>query len=79
VEPRAAGNAGQVEPSAAARTLCSPRSSLNWFSGPVDGYLRAYSTATGRVLWDADTAREFPTVNGKPAHSGSLDPAGPPW
>jgi polyvinyl alcohol dehydrogenase (cytochrome) len=29
------------------------------------------------VLWDVDTAREFDTVNGKSAHGGSLDVAGP--
>jgi polyvinyl alcohol dehydrogenase (cytochrome) len=46
------------------------------FSGAVDGHLRAYSTKDGHVLWDFDTAREFPTVNGKPAHGGSLDAAG---
>ena len=43
----------------------------------VDGHLRAYSTATGEVLWDVDTAREFETVNGKPARGGSMDVAGP--
>src|SRR5581483_5749451 len=32
---------------------------------------------TGKVLWDMDTAREFPTVDGRPAHGGSLDVAGP--
>jgi polyvinyl alcohol dehydrogenase (cytochrome) len=47
------------------------------FSGSVDGHLRAYSTKTGAVIWDEDTEREFPTVNGKPAHGGSMDAAGP--
>jgi polyvinyl alcohol dehydrogenase (cytochrome) len=47
------------------------------FSGALDGHLRAYSAATGEFLWDADTAREFPAVNGKPAHGGSMDAAGP--
>jgi polyvinyl alcohol dehydrogenase (cytochrome) len=47
------------------------------FSGAVDGHLRAYSTSTGEVLWDVDTAREFETVNGKPARGGSMDVAGP--
>jgi polyvinyl alcohol dehydrogenase (cytochrome) len=46
------------------------------FSGSVDGHMRAYSTVTGEVLWDVDTAREFPTVNDKPAHGGSIDGAG---
>jgi polyvinyl alcohol dehydrogenase (cytochrome) len=47
------------------------------FSGSVDGHLRAYSASTGEVLWDTDTEHEFQTVNGKPAHGGSLDIAGP--
>jgi polyvinyl alcohol dehydrogenase (cytochrome) len=47
------------------------------FSGSIDGHLRAYSTTTGTVIWDVDTAREFETVNGKPARGGSMDVAGP--
>ena len=38
------------------------------FSGSADGHLRAYAAGTGKVLWDVDTAREFQTVNGAPAH-----------
>jgi polyvinyl alcohol dehydrogenase (cytochrome) len=71
-------------PCAADRTDCSPAQSAAVsaipgvvFSGAVDGHLRGYSTATGAVIWDVDTAREFPTVNGKPAHGGSMDVAGP--
>jgi len=47
------------------------------FSGSVDGHLRAYDTATGRVIWDEDTVREYETVNGVPARGGSLDGPGP--
>jgi polyvinyl alcohol dehydrogenase (cytochrome) len=71
-------------PCATGRTDCSPAQSAAVtvipgvvFSGSVDGHLRAYSTATGEVLWDVDTTREFTTVNGKPARGGSLDVAGP--
>ena len=71
-------------PCAATRTDCSPAQSAAVtvipgvvFSGALDGHLRAYSTSSGRILWDADTAREFATVNGKPAHGGSMDAAGP--
>jgi polyvinyl alcohol dehydrogenase (cytochrome) len=46
-------------------------------SGAVDGYLRAFSTTDGHVLWAFDTAREFATVNGVPGHGGSIDGAGP--
>lgn len=47
------------------------------FSGSLDGHIRAYSTADGKILWDYDTAREFTTVNGQPGHGGSLDGPGP--
>jgi polyvinyl alcohol dehydrogenase (cytochrome) len=63
--------------------ICSPAQSAAVtaipgavFSGALDGHLRAYATKDGRLLWDFDTAREFPTVNGKPAHGGSLDATG---
>lgn len=71
-------------PCAEGRTDCSPAQSAAVtaipgvvFSGSVDGHLRAYSTTTGEVVWDVDTAHEFETINGKPAHGGSLDVAGP--
>ena len=47
------------------------------FSGSVDGHLRAYSTADGKVIWDFDTIREFQTVNGVKGQGGSIDAAGP--
>ena len=47
------------------------------FSGALDGHLRAYSTATGEVVWDVDTARDYETVNGQKARGGSLDGPGP--
>jgi polyvinyl alcohol dehydrogenase (cytochrome) len=46
------------------------------FSGSLDGHLRAYDARDGRVIWDFDTARDFQTVNGVPAHGGSLNGAG---
>jgi polyvinyl alcohol dehydrogenase (cytochrome) len=71
-------------PCPAGKAICSPAQSAAVtaiqgviFSGSVDGHLRAYSARTGDVLWDVDTAREFETVNGKPARGGSLDVAGP--
>jgi polyvinyl alcohol dehydrogenase (cytochrome) len=47
------------------------------FSGALDGHLRAYSTASGKIIWDYDTDREFKAVNGIPAHGGALDVGGP--
>jgi len=71
-------------PCEASRNDCSPAQSAALtavpgvvFSGSVDGHFRAYAASTGKVLWDFDTNGEFVTVNGKPAHGGSLDDAGP--
>jgi polyvinyl alcohol dehydrogenase (cytochrome) len=47
------------------------------FAGSADGALRAYSTANGKVLWSADTNRDFKTVNGVRAHGGSMIGPGP--
>jgi polyvinyl alcohol dehydrogenase (cytochrome) len=47
------------------------------FSGSIDGHLRAFATADGKVLWDFDTVRDYTTVNGVAAKGGSLDGAGP--
>jgi polyvinyl alcohol dehydrogenase (cytochrome) len=42
------------------------------FSGSNDGSIRAYSTATGEILWQFDTNREFNSVNGVPARGASI-------
>ena len=47
------------------------------FSGSLDGHMRAFDAEDGKVLWDFDTVRDFPTVNGVAAKGGSLDGAGP--
>ena len=66
-----------------AQAICSPAQSAAVtaipgavFSGALDGHVRAYSTIDGSVIWDFNTAREFPTVNGKPARGGSIDATG---
>lgn len=46
------------------------------FSGGLDGHLRAYETASGRLLWDVDTARPYTTVNAVAARGGALDGPG---
>ena len=46
------------------------------FSGSVDGHMRAFAAEDGRVLWDFDTAKTFPTVNGVFGRGGSLDGPG---
>jgi polyvinyl alcohol dehydrogenase (cytochrome) len=67
-----------------ARPRCSPAQSGAVsaipgvaFAGSLDGHVRAYSGATGEVLWDYDTVRSYETVNGVPARGGSLDGPGP--
>lgn len=47
------------------------------FAGGLDGRLRAFATDDGRLLWDFDTGREFPTVNGVAARGGAIDGPGP--
>jgi polyvinyl alcohol dehydrogenase (cytochrome) len=47
------------------------------FSGAMDGHLRAYDTQDGKVIWDFNTAQKFDTVDGVPAHGGSLNASGP--
>lgn len=47
------------------------------FSGAVDGAMRAFSTADGRILWEYDTNRSFDTVNRIEAKGGSMIGPGP--
>ncbi len=46
------------------------------FSGAMDGHLRAYAAADGKILWDFDTTPNFKTVNGVAAHGGSMSGGG---
>jgi polyvinyl alcohol dehydrogenase (cytochrome) len=47
------------------------------FSGSADGAMRAYDSASGKVIWTFDTNRDFTAVNGVAAHGGSIDGPGP--
>ena len=42
-------------------------------SGALDGHLRAYAAADGRILWDIDTAHTYDAVNGMKAYGGNID------
>jgi polyvinyl alcohol dehydrogenase (cytochrome) len=71
-------------PSCEGRKNCSPAQSAAasampgaLFSASVDGHLRAYDTATGRIVWDFNTVRDYETVNQVAARGGSLDAPGP--
>ena len=46
------------------------------FAGSMDGHMRGYDAATGAIVWDVDTTGNYDTVNGVPAHGGSLNYAG---
>jgi polyvinyl alcohol dehydrogenase (cytochrome) len=46
------------------------------FSGGLDGHLRAYSAADGKIVWDMDTKGDYQTVNGVAAKGGSIDGGG---
>jgi polyvinyl alcohol dehydrogenase (cytochrome) len=41
-------------------------------TGADDGHMRIHDAATGAKLWDLDTTRAFPTVNGTTAHGGAI-------
>lgn len=43
------------------------------FTGSRDGVMRAYSTRDGKILWEFNTATDFPnTVNGVPGKGGAI-------
>lgn len=46
-------------------------------AGHVDGWLRAYDGATGAIVWQTDTVREYPTASGAIARGGSMSGPGP--
>jgi polyvinyl alcohol dehydrogenase (cytochrome) len=43
--------------------------------GSVDGMLRVFDGASGELLWEYDTVKEFETVNGIAGQGGSIDSA----
>jgi polyvinyl alcohol dehydrogenase (cytochrome) len=46
------------------------------FSGTMDGQLYAYATETGKILWQLNAVRDYPTVNGVKANGGSMSNSG---
>lgn len=47
------------------------------FAGALDGHLRAYDAATGEILWQDNTVREYHASNGIRGQGGGLSSAGP--
>ena len=46
------------------------------FEGSHDGFLRAYDAATGKVVWEYDTSKEFTGINAVTGRGGSISAAG---
>jgi polyvinyl alcohol dehydrogenase (cytochrome) len=47
------------------------------FAGGFDGWLRAFDGATGRIVWEYDTNREFDALFEIDGRGGSIESAGP--
>ncbi len=47
------------------------------FAGHLDGFLRAYAEADGKLLWEFDTKNPVTAVNGLVAKGGGISGAGP--
>jgi polyvinyl alcohol dehydrogenase (cytochrome) len=47
------------------------------FAGGLDGYLYAFDTETGDVIWEFATDKEFDSLSGDIARGGSIDADGP--
>ena len=47
------------------------------FAGGLDGYLYAYDTKNGEVIWEYSTDTEFESVSGEVARGGSIESDGP--
>ena len=47
------------------------------FSGSLDGHIRAFSSADGKLLWDYNTEHDYQAVNDAPGHGGAVNGAGP--
>jgi len=46
------------------------------FAGSIDGYIRAFDTRTGKILWSFDTARDFPAIGAQTGTGGAIWGAG---
>ena len=47
------------------------------FSGATDGVMRAYDARDGRIIWEFNTRRPFPTINGVEGKGGGINGPGP--
>jgi len=47
------------------------------FAGSLDGFLRAYDSETGAVIWEYNTARQYSSVSGVEGYGGAIESDGP--
>ncbi|MGA1729943.1 MAG: dehydrogenase, partial [Steroidobacteraceae bacterium] len=47
------------------------------FAGHLDGMIRAYDSATGKVVWEFDSRVDIKTLSGLVARGGSMGGPGP--
>jgi polyvinyl alcohol dehydrogenase (cytochrome) len=45
-------------------------------AGSIDGHVRAFESATGKILWSFNTSRDFPAVGGATGAGGAIWGAG---
>jgi polyvinyl alcohol dehydrogenase (cytochrome) len=71
--------AAPADDTCAGRQFCDPGISATVTSipgavlaGHMDGRLRAYDAATGKVVWEVDATQEWKTVSGEVARGGSF-------
>ncbi|MEK6285779.1 MAG: PQQ-binding-like beta-propeller repeat protein [Acidobacteriota bacterium] len=74
VPPSDCGDRKQCSPAQAAAVTAIPGVV---FSGGVSGYLRAYATRDGSLLWEVDTTQDYITVNGVKGKGGAMEGPGP--
>jgi polyvinyl alcohol dehydrogenase (cytochrome) len=70
--PDCSGHAGCLAANSAAPVVTP---GTVW-AGGLDGFIRAYNSDNGKIIWEYNTVREFEAVNGIKGHGGAID--GPP-
>ena len=45
--------------------------------GSINGIMRAYAAADGKIIWEYNAAHEYSTVNGVAAKGGAINGPGP--
>jgi len=73
VVPNECGDRKYCDPGVSAAVTAMPGAV---FAGHLDGKLRAYDSATGKIIWEVDTTPAVKTVNGATAHGGSISGPG---